>query len=84
MSSTVLIVDDEVSILNSLSSILEDEGYEVVVAKSGSEAMSLLHGTATGGPPFDVVMLDEPLSGSEGTVLAPAMDRSKPRSKPSS
>ena len=36
-----MIVDDEVSILNSLSSILEDEGYEVAVAKSGTEALKI-------------------------------------------
>ncbi len=41
MSSAVLIVDDEVSILNSLSSILEDEGYDVAVAKSGTEALKI-------------------------------------------
>jgi len=41
MSASVLIVDDEVSILNSLSSILEDEGYEVAVAKSGTEALKI-------------------------------------------
>lgn len=41
MSASILIVDDEVSILNSLSSILEDEGYEVTVAKSGVEALKL-------------------------------------------
>ena len=39
MPASILIVDDEVSILNSLSSILEDEGYEVSVAKSGVEAL---------------------------------------------
>ena len=39
MSASILIVDDEVSILNSLSSILEDEGYDVSVAKSGLEAL---------------------------------------------
>ncbi len=41
MSGSILIVDDEVSILNSLSSILEDEGYDVSVAKSGMEALRL-------------------------------------------
>jgi two-component system nitrogen regulation response regulator NtrX len=41
MSASILIVDDEVSILNSLSSILEDEGYQVTVAKSGTEAIKL-------------------------------------------
>ncbi len=39
MSASILIVDDEESILTSLSSILRDEGYEVAVAKSGMEAL---------------------------------------------
>src|SRR5574340_473730 len=53
MSASILIVDDEVSILNSLSSILEDEGYEVTVAKSGVEALKL----CTVSPP-ELMMLD--------------------------
>ncbi len=53
MSATILIVDDEVSILNSLSSILEDEGYEVVVAKSGAEALKIF-----ASDPPDLALLD--------------------------
>ncbi len=53
MSASILIVDDEVSILNSLSSILEDEGYEVSVAKSGVEALKL----CAANPP-ELMMLD--------------------------
>ncbi|HET9963091.1 MAG TPA: sigma-54 dependent transcriptional regulator [Nitrospiraceae bacterium] len=53
MSASILIVDDEVSILNSLSSILEDEGYDITVAKSGSEALRLC---ATDPP--DLMILD--------------------------
>ncbi len=53
MSASILIVDDEVSILNSLSSILEDEGYDVSVAKSGVEALRLC---ATSPP--ELMMLD--------------------------
>ncbi len=53
MSASILIVDDEVSILNSLSSILEDEGYEVTAAKSGAEALKLY----TTEPP-DLMLLD--------------------------
>ena len=53
MSASILIVDDEVSILNSLSSILEDEGYEVSVAKSGVEALKLCAATAP-----ELMMLD--------------------------
>jgi two-component system nitrogen regulation response regulator NtrX len=53
MSASILIVDDEVSILNSLSSILEDEGYQVTVAKSGTEALKL-YSTE----PPDLMLLD--------------------------
>ena len=34
MKQKILIVDDEVSILQSLSGILEDEGYGVILAGS--------------------------------------------------
>ncbi|MGH7206390.1 MAG: sigma-54-dependent transcriptional regulator [Nitrospiraceae bacterium] len=53
MAESILIVDDEVPILNSLSKILEDEGYEVTVAKSGAEALKLM----TTEPP-DLLLLD--------------------------
>ena len=36
MSESILIVDDEVAILNSLSPILEDEGYQVTVARAAA------------------------------------------------
>ena len=39
MSASILVVDDEEAIVSSLSSILQDEGYEVSVAKSGAEAL---------------------------------------------
>ncbi|HEY6084856.1 MAG TPA: sigma-54 dependent transcriptional regulator [Nitrospira sp.] len=53
MSASVLVVDDEEAILSSLSSILQDEGYTVAVAKSGSEALKIY----TTDPP-DLMLLD--------------------------
>jgi len=53
MSGTICIVDDEPSILNMLSSILEDEGYQVSVAKSGAEALKLIRAELP-----DLVILD--------------------------
>ena len=38
----VLIVDDEVNIRKLYKSELEDEGYEVVTAASGAEALNIL------------------------------------------
>ena len=53
MSASILIVDDEEAILTSLSSILQDEGYEVAVAKNGVEALRVY----TMDPP-DLMLLD--------------------------
>ena len=53
MSASILIVDDEESILTSLSSILSDEGYAVAVAKNGVEALRAY----TTDPP-DLMILD--------------------------
>ena len=39
MARTILIVDDEVSILQSLEGILKDEGFEVICAKGGMETL---------------------------------------------
>ncbi len=40
--ATVLVVDDEEGILETLAGILEDEGYEVVTAASGKQALNLV------------------------------------------
>ncbi|HEU4682999.1 MAG TPA: sigma-54 dependent transcriptional regulator [Nitrospira sp.] len=53
MSASILVVDDEDAILSSLSSILQDEGYDVTVAKSGTEALKIY----TSDPP-DLMLLD--------------------------
>lgn len=42
MAETICLIDDEPAILNTLSSILEDEGYQVIVAKSGLEALKIV------------------------------------------
>lgn len=53
MAESILIVDDEIAILNSLSQILEDEGYQVMVAKSGQEALKIIVNETP-----DLVLLD--------------------------
>lgn len=53
MSGSICIVDDEPSILNTLSSILEDEGYQVTLAKSGLEALKVIRTD-----PPDLMILD--------------------------
>ncbi len=61
MSRTVLIVDDEASIRQSLTGALKDEGYRVSVTSSGKEAIDVLR---TERP--DVVILDIWMPGMDG------------------
>ena len=53
MAESILVVDDEPAILDSLSKILEDEGYHVTLAKSGAEALRTLSTD-----PHDLILLD--------------------------
>ncbi len=61
MKQKVLIVDDEISILQSLNGILGDEGYEVVQACCGEEALE----RARKDPP-DLMLLDIWMPGIDG------------------
>jgi two-component system nitrogen regulation response regulator NtrX len=53
MAESILIVDDEPTILSSLSQVLEDEHYQVITATSGAEALKLIASDAP-----DLMLLD--------------------------
>ncbi len=57
----ILIVDDEEGIRESLSGIFEDEGYEVVTAASGEEALDIIKEHM----PY-IILLDVWLPGIDG------------------
>ncbi len=61
MSKTILVVDDEKDIRISLTGILEDEGYQVVAAASGVEALEKLREDLP-----DLVLLDIWMPGMDG------------------
>jgi two-component system nitrogen regulation response regulator NtrX len=61
MRKTILIVDDEKSICQSLGAILADEGYEVLTAGSGEEALKVI-----GDELPSLVLLDVWLPGIDG------------------
>ena len=61
MPDKVLVVDDEEKIRNLLSAFLAKEGYEVIVAANGEEALELV---ATANP--QVVLLDVTMPGVDG------------------
>ena len=61
IARSILIVDDEQSILDSLGAILEEEGYEVFTAASGEEAFSILSRKSVHTVLLDIWM--EPMDG---------------------
>ena len=42
MFPTIMIIDDEPSILKSLGGLLADEGFEVITASNGYEGLKLI------------------------------------------
>jgi DNA-binding NtrC family response regulator len=63
---SVLIIDDEAEIRESLQTLLELEGYEVETAATGGEGLARL-----GEHPFDLVLLDLALPDRNGLELLP-------------
>ena len=66
---TVLVVDDDTSILRTVADILGDEGYRVLTAGNGVEALALL---AQNVP--DVILLDMRMPVMDGWQLAKTLD----------
>ncbi len=63
-SIRVLVVDDEASLLESLASVLEHEGYKVTACSRGVEAEERVRqGT------YDIILLDLYMTGVPGTAL---------------
>ncbi|MCH8038945.1 MAG: sigma-54-dependent Fis family transcriptional regulator [Nitrospinae bacterium] len=60
----ILLVEDDGEVREALSAQLQSEGYGVVEAKSGNEALELVQRT-----PFDVVLTDVQMPGMNGIEL---------------
>ena len=70
----ILSVDDEPGILVSRQLILEGEGYEVLSAADGEQALDLFSTQ-----PVDLVLLDYVMPGMSGGVVAKAIKNHNPR-----
>jgi CheY-like chemotaxis protein len=64
---TVLVVDDELDIAEAVKSILEDEGYQVVVCANGREALQRLEQTR---PDLAIVDIMMPVMNGFETIKA--------------
>ena len=73
MFPTVLIVDDEPSILKSLSGILSDEGFDVVTASNGYEALKIIDAQSP-----DLVLLDIWMPGIDGIETIKEIKKTTP------
>ncbi len=73
MFPTILAVDDEVTILQSLSGILSDEGFEVLTASNGYEALKIIEEESP-----DLVLLDIWMPGIDGIETLQEIKRTHP------
>ena len=61
MSTSVLVVDDERNIRTTLAHVLESEGFEVLTAATGEQAVAMCKRRS-----FDAVLLDVRMPGIDG------------------
>lgn len=71
---TILVVDDDPLVLENTAAMLEDLGHHVIEARSGNEALELLHGAQT----LDLVITDQVMPGMTGTALADRIRSERP------
>jgi DNA-binding NtrC family response regulator len=64
----ILLVDDDEDMRSLLADVLSDEGYEVIQAANGAEALILLHRES-----FAVILLDKRMPGLSGMDLLPGL-----------
>lgn len=73
MKNTLLVVDDDKSVLAALTKLLHLEGYEVLSARTGAEAVELFSGNSV-----DLTILDLNLGEESGWTVLERMNRIKP------
>ncbi|KPJ78495.1 MAG: Fis family transcriptional regulator [Deltaproteobacteria bacterium SG8_13] len=74
MFPTVLVVDDEPSILQSLGGLLSDEGFEILTASNGYEALKLIESDTP-----DLVLLDIWMPGLDGIDTLQEIRKNNPQ-----
>jgi CheY-like chemotaxis protein len=76
MNKTILIVDDEPAVRDVVSKLVENEGYDAVLADSGESAFALLAKQS-----FDLVMTDLMMPGVTGWEVLDTVKQNNPRTK---
>lgn len=73
MKGKILIVDDEESVRELFSGVFTDDGYEILSAENGKQALEILKGSD-----IDVIFLDLKLFGMNGIDLCRQIRETKP------
>ncbi|MEO9334143.1 HD domain-containing phosphohydrolase [Ectopseudomonas guguanensis] len=71
--ATLLLVDDEENILNSLRRLLRNQGYEIFAATAAEQALAILEER-----PVDLVISDARMPGMDGATLLAEVQRRRP------
>jgi DNA-binding NtrC family response regulator len=71
---SILIIDDDLSILNTFNRIFQRNGFCVATAEKGQEAIDKLNNNC-----FDVALVDFCLPDMEGSDLLPHIQRTSPK-----
>ncbi len=74
--TSILVVDDDAEMRALLLDVLRNEGYDVVEAKDGTEAVLALRARA-----FDLILMDKNMPGPSGLDLLPGFRRVCPDSQ---
>ena len=74
MAETILIVEDEQVLRESLGELLQEEGYEVLLAANGKEAYAILLDR-----PVDLVLSDIRMPEMDGMTLLSHVQRTCPQ-----
>lgn len=74
MFPTLLIVDDEPSIISTLKGVLSDEGFEVLTAANGYECLKVIESESP-----DLVLLDIWMPGIDGIETLKEIKKTSPR-----
>jgi len=78
IAATILVVDDNAFVLNTISTGLKHAGFHVLTARSPDEA---LQAGARHPGPIDLILLDVILPGMDGLKLASEFTRLHPESR---
>ncbi len=73
MFPTILIVDDEPSIVQSMKGLLSDEGFDTLTASNGYEALQMIDNESP-----DLVLLDIWMPGIDGLETLKAIKAGNP------